>query len=283
VGDIFRSKFFIILLIVACVLTLTTIILNLAGYGSVVSDITNLILSPFQRFADIIKNSFSGFIGYFTEFNRMKEEIEDLKTRLEAAEALNQDTQKMADKIAIYEDFYEFKKEHTDIKPQPAKIIARDSGNFLSVATINKGSFHEIEKDMPVIAVKGVDYVIVGYVSETGIMSSKVVPLIRTGAAIGAYIARTEEAGVVIGDFKLEKKGLCKLAFLSKETDIEAGDKIYSSGNGGIYPEDLYIGEVVEVGYDPLSHTMIGYVKPAVNFSEIKDVMVILEFSHSFY
>ena len=282
-GDIFRSKFFIILLIVACVLTLTTIILNLAGYGSVVSDITNLILSPFQRFADIIKNSFSGFIGYFTEFNRMKEEIEDLKTRLEAAEALNQDTQKMADKIAIYEDFYEFKKEHTDIKPQPAKIIARDSGNFLSVATINKGSFHEIEKDMPVIAAKGPDKVIVGYISEVGLYTSKVVSFLRTDEAIGVYIEDSEETGVVIGDFELEKKGLCILTELSKDTELKIGDRLYSSGNGGMYPEGLYVGEVVKILPNPRNHTMMAHIKPALTFNDIKDVMVVLKFDRKFY
>jgi cell shape-determining protein MreC len=89
--------------------------------------------------------------------------------------------------------------------------------------------------------------------------------------------------GGVEGDFELEKNGLCRIAYLSKETMPEVGDKIYSSGNGNIYPEDLYIGEVIEVAADPLSHTMTGYIKPAVNFDEIKNIMVILEFKRSFY
>jgi len=283
VGDIFRSKFFIILLIIACVLTLSTVILNLAGYGSVVSDITNIILTPFQKFADIIKTSFSGFIGYFTEFNRMKEEIEDYKARLEIAEALSEDTRKMKEQIEIYENFYEFKKEHMDFKFQPAKIIARAPGNYLSAATINKGSFHEIEKDMPVIASKGADIAIVGYISEVSLLSAKVVSFIRTGDAIGAYIEGSEQTGVVEGDFELEKEGLCRFTVQSKEVEFEVGDRIFSSGNGGIYPDGLYIGEVIEVSPDPLSHTMTGIIRPAVNFGDIKDVMVVLKFDRMFY
>jgi len=288
VGDIFKNKFFIILLIVICVLTLSTIILNLTGHGSVVTDIVNVILTPFQRFAVILKDSFSGFVGYFTEFNRMKDEIEELKEKLEAAEILNEDTFKMAEKIETYEAFYGFQSKHTNYDLYPARVTARDPGNYLSSLTIDKGSFYGIAKDMPVVAAKKTDgdkyiYMIVGYVSEAGTLSAKVVPYIYPGTAIGAYIERTGETGIVEGDFKLAKNGMCRIAYLSKETVLEIGDKIYSSGNGGIYPEDLYIGEITEIVPDPSSHTMIGYIKPAVDFNELKDIMVILEFTRNFY
>jgi rod shape-determining protein MreC len=263
-------------------------ILNLTGHGSVVADITNLIFTPFQRFADILKNSFSGYSAYLTEFNRMKEEIADLKEKLETAQAMNEDSRKLREENENLYSFYGLKRQHTEYELQPAKITARGDGNYLSSLTINKGSFHNIEKDMPVIASKpsasgaGYDYTVVGYVSEVGLMSSKVVPFIRTGTYIGAYIGRTEETGIVEGDFELEKDGLCRIASLSKEAVVEAGDKIYSSGSG-IYPENLYIGEVTEVEADPLSRTVTGRIEPDVNFNEIKDVMVILKFERKFY
>ena len=284
-GNIFKNKFFIILLILICVLTLSTIILNMAGYGSAVADITNLILTPFRHFTGIITESFSGFAAYFTEFSRMKDEIEDLKERLAAAEALNEDTRVLQEQNEMFMSFYELKKERMDLKPQPAKVTARDPGNYNSSITINKGSFHNIEKDMAVVAASGKEgeYVIVGYVSEVGITSSKVVPFIRTGSSVGAYIKRTEETGIVEGTFELERYSLCRIANLSKEAVLEEGDRIYSSGAGSRYPENLYIGEVVGVEGDPLTQTMTGLVKPAVNFDEIRDVMVILEFERKFY
>jgi len=283
VGDIFRNKFFIILLIVACVLTLSTIILNLSGHGSIVSDITNLILTPFQKFANILKSSVSGFAAYFTEFNRMKEEIEELRIQLEAANARDQEYWRLKDQNDVFHSFYEFKREHTDFEFQHAKIRTGDSGNYLSILTINKGSFHKIEKDMPVIASKGTEKVIIGYVSEVSFMYSKVTSFIRTGAAIGVYIERTEETGVIAGAFEYEKEGFCRLIDLPKDADLAIGDRIYSSGSGGIYPAGLYIGEVVDIEADPPSHTMAGKVKPAMDFNEIKDVMVVLSFERKFY
>jgi rod shape-determining protein MreC len=293
-GDVFRNKFFIILLIIICVLTLSTIILNMTGHGSVVADITNLVLTPFNQFADIITESFAGFGAYFTEFGRMREEIADLRSRLEIAEALNEDTRILQEQNEMFRSFYELKRERMDFDLQPARVTARDPGNFRSSLTINKGSFHGVEKDMPVIAAAGTgtgagtgteteSYVIVGFVSEVGATSSKVTPFIRTGSYVGAYIKQSEELGIAEGDFRLERHGLCRLVPFSKEAEIEAGDKIYTSGTGGIYPENLYIGEVIEVESDPFTQTMTGIIQPAIDFGGIKDVMVIIKFERKFY
>ena len=287
-GAIFKNKFFIVAMIVICALTLSTIILNLAGFGSVVSDAVNLILTPFQGFADIIKESFAGFAGYFTEFNKMKSEIEELKANLEDAQSQLQDTWRLQDENETLMAFYELKRTRPDFKMQNAKVTARDPGNYLSSLTIDKGSLHTLGKDMPVVAARETGggkekYVIVGIVGEVGVLSAKVVPFIRTGSSIGAYIERTGEAVIVEGDFELEKRGACRVSCLSKDTVIEAGDKLYSSGNGNMYPEDLYIGEITELEADPLSRTMAGRVKPAADFEGIKNVMVILEFTRNFY
>ena len=282
-GDIFRNKFFVITLIVGCVLTLTTVALNLSGRGSLVSDAVHIITSPFQNFALIVKDSFSGIAAYFTEFNKMKEEIEELRAKLEDAESQLLDTRRLRDENETLMTFYELKRTRPDYKMQNARVTARDPGNHISSLTIDKGTAQNLAKDMPAIAARGTEsgmekYVIVGYVSEAAGLSAKVVPFIRTGASIGAYVERTGEAVIVEGNFELEKKGLCRISGMPKGV-LEVGDKIYSSGSGGIYPEDLYIGEVIELVANPLSRTMTGYVKPAVNFEEVKNLMIILEFN----
>lgn len=282
-GDIFRNKFFIILLIVAFVLTLSAMILNVSGRGSVVTDVTNIIVMPFQKFADIVKESLSGFRAYWTKFNYYKERVEVLEAEVARLEVENEDARALQEQNDTLMEFFELKKERMDFKFQPARVIYSESGNFLSVLTINKGSFHKIEKDMSVIADNGTDKVIIGYISEVDYATSKVVLFTRTSESIGAYIKRTGEIGVVEGDFELEKRGMCRIAYLSKETDLQVGDKIYSSGYGGIYPENLYIGKVTEVIYDQLSQTPTGYIEPAINFYEVKDVMIILKFNRDFY
>jgi rod shape-determining protein MreC len=213
----------------------------------------------------------------------MKEKIEDLEAKLEAADARDQEYWKLKEQNEMFHAYYDFKQEHVDFDLQPAKINAKDSGNYLLVLTINKGEVHNIKKDMPVIASVGMDKVIVGYVSEVGFLYSKVTSFMQTGEAIGAYIKSTDETGVIVGDFDLEKKGQCRLEDLPKDTKLKVTDRIYSSGGGGIYPEGLYIGEVIDVQPDAKSHAMVGIIQSAVNFNEIKDVMVVLSFERKFY
>jgi cell shape-determining protein MreC len=57
---------------------------------------------------------------------------------------------------------------------------------------------------------------------------------------------------------------------------------VYSSGYGGMYPEDLFIGTVLEIYADPLLQTLEAIIQPGINFDQIRDVMVILEFKWIF-
>ena len=216
----------------------------------------------------------------------MKSEIKDLNAQIVSLESQISQVRELERKNEELQNILKLKEKHMDYNPYNARVTARDPGNFLSVLTIDKGALQTLYKDMPVIAAlnsdDGTKYAVVGYISEVGLLSSKVVTFTHSGSSIGVYIERTGETGIVSGEFELGKKGLCKISFLSKETIIETGDKIFSSG-GGLYPEDLYIGEVIEVGFDQNSHTMTGYIKPAVDFNTIRNVIVILEFERKFY
>jgi rod shape-determining protein MreC len=274
-GDIFRNKFFIIFLIAACVLTLATMGLNIAGYGNLVSDAASIILEPFQGFANIIKNSASGFMDYFTKFNELRDENAVLQERVRALEIEIDGAHEIKRENDSLMAFLDLKEEHLDFKLQDASVIAGSAANYISGLTINKGAFHGIELDMVVYAPEGV----VGYISEVGLRTAKVSPFIRASNSIGAYIKRTGDTGLVKGEFELEKQGLCRLTNLSREADIQVGDRLYSSGYGEIYPAGLLIGTVAEVYSETQRHTPAAYVEPAVNFNKIRDVMVILEFN----
>ena len=62
----------------------------------------------------------------------------------------------------------------------------------------------------------------------------------------------------------------------SKETGIEIGDYIETSGAGGIIPAGIYIGKVTEVRSDVTGVSQEAIIQPGVDFSNLKEVMVIL-------
>ena len=281
--NLFRNKFFIILLIIACLLTVLTMGLHLAGYGNIISDAANIIIQPFQIFANMIRNSVSGFIGYFTMFNELVEENAMFRERIQELEAEASIAREIYDRNQFLTDFFNLQQERIDFRLQDASIIAGSAGNYIFEFTVNRGYFHGIELDMPVIASGPGGEGIVGFISNVGVMTSRVSPFIRPANSIGAYIKRTGETGMVEGDFELGRAGLSMFTPLSRDADIQIGDRIYSSGYGMIYPPGLFIGVITDILTNSLTQTIYSHIQPAVNFSQLRNVMIILEFTWDFY
>lgn len=65
------------------------------------------------------------------------------------------------------------------------------------------------------------------------------------------------------------------MTYVSKESGIEIGDFIETSGSGGIIPSGIYIGKVTEIKDDVTGVSQEAVIKPGVDFSDIDEVMII--------
>ena len=272
-GDIFRNRFFVIFLIVGCILTVATMGLNIAGYGNLVSGAAGTIISPFQMFASLLNDSISGITDYFTRFNELRDENAELWERVRELEAEREEIREIMAENDMLRQFFELRRERPDFSMQDASVIVGSAGNYITGFMINRGTFHGIERDMPVITACGV----VGFVSHVELRRARVAPFIRASSSVGAYIRRTGQTGVVMGEFELARQSLARLVDLARGADIQEGDRVYSSGYGLIYPDGLFIGTVAAVYNDPLTQTPAAYIRPGVDFNNLRDVMVILE------
>ena len=61
---------------------------------------------------------------------------------------------------------------------------------------------------------------------------------------------------------------------IDSKLKVKAGDKVLSSGLGGIFPKGILIGEVTEVTTDDFGLTKMAYVKPAADFSMLENVII---------
>ena len=64
-----------------------------------------------------------------------------------------------------------------------------------------------------------------------------------------------------------------------KEGDIVVGDAVVTSGYGGLYPKGLLIGTVKEIVPDPSGVVKRAVLTPAVDFTKLEEVLVILNAS----
>ena len=272
--DFFKTKFFLVLVVVTVLLTAVPTALSALGWKQYLRSAVNILLTPLQKGFNLITDALDGYASYFTRFDeiveenmRLKQQIADLSDRLynaEEAEVLN----------AWLSGFLELKRAHSEYTFADAAITGREAVNYMTVCTVDRGSAHGIEVGMTVVTPDGV----LGCVSEVGLTWSKVRTLIEASSSIGAYIERTGELGLVEGDFTLASDGLCRITYLSASSEVRVGDRVLTSGYGSVYPRNLVIGTVTEVIPDEYSRTVTALIQPAATLTGLDRVMIIIAY-----
>ena len=258
----------------ALFIVIFTATLSAMGQVSPIKDTLNVISTPFRYVGLKISEAFDGFSKYFTSIDKLDKENQSLIEEIERLEGELADSQALREENERLRDYIEFKKTYPDLALTEALIIGFESDNYSTIFTLNKGSADGIKIGMPVVVSSGV----VGSVCEVGSNWCKIRAITEASSSIGAYVLRSGEIGLIEGDISLKGTGECILNYLSADADIKAGDLIYTSGLGSVYPRGLLIGEVTEIEKDGYLRNKKARVKCAVNFDSLTYVMIVTDY-----
>jgi rod shape-determining protein MreC len=153
-----------------------------------------------------------------------------------------------------------------------AAVVARDPGTWTNIIIINRGTAHGIAKDMPVITSQG----LVGNVVQAFSGTAKVQLVLDPRSAVGALVQRPESRVAAIVEGNGARPLSPRMVNLARDADIIKGDKVITSGFGGIYPKGLLLGEVVDVVNEEGGLLKYALLKPAVDFDRLEEVFVIV-------
>jgi rod shape-determining protein MreC len=150
-----------------------------------------------------------------------------------------------------------------------ARVIARSPTSWQSIVTIDVGRSGGVGKRMAVVTDKG----LVGQVlKESG--SAALVQLVNDQrSGVGVEFSRTGATGIVEGSVD----GKLKLRFVPDDTDVKVGDKLVTSGAGGVYPRGIPVGSVAGVSQTVYSLEKQIELKPAVNYGRLSEVLVVID------
>lgn len=212
----------------------------------------------------VISDVWSGYVG----LRQVRSENEVLRKRLAETEVALQQQRALADRSHLLENLLELR-DRTTLKTTGAEIIAAGATPDFRTVTIDKGTREGLAADMAVIAPAGV----VGRIVVPSASAAKVQLLVDRNAAAGAVIERRESRaqGVVVGT----GDRLLRMEYVSEIADIVIGDVVVTSGIDGIYPKGFVIGRVETVEKTGSAFKTI-LVKPAVDFSSLEEVLVVL-------
>ena len=272
--DFFHTRSFKVL--VASVFVLLGLLLYTNSVGSsITANLLGFLSSPMQKISTGITTNAAVLADQLTlnadelqaENNALKEEITKLREQLVDYYQIKQENEQ-------FRTVLELKEENRDYQMLPATVIGRDPNDVFYGFSIDQGSLNGVSKNDPVITGDGV----VGWVSEVYATSSQVTTLFSPNTKIGAIAKKSRDTGVTGCDITLADEGLIKLAYLTSENKVEAGDIITTTGLSGMYPKDLLIGTVKEVLYEDSGVSQYALVEPFVDIKNVRDVFVLTDF-----
>jgi rod shape-determining protein MreC len=272
-SQFFRNKPFLITLIVIAALIGLIILTSGDGGASLPENAGATVLSPVQNALHSVADWIAGaFRSIFTP-GQAEAEMTELRNKAAMLEAENQTLRELKAENERLKDMLNFSEEHPEYELASGRVIARSSDHWFDVFTIDIGTTSGVEKDMPVIYGNG----LVGRVTEAGANWSKVISVIDGRSSVHVIVERTRDNGTAQGEAQPnELNAHLDMLFLPYEADVVPGDRIITSGLGGVFPKGILVGEVIEAERTQADGLRNVTVKPTVDFRHIEEVSVIL-------
>lgn len=233
-----------------------------------IENILNNLIMPIQSGITYLKNKITGNNSYFTTMDYLKEENEDLKQKnLELEEALRQLEIIQAENTTLKE-FLNLTEQYKSYKTIPAYIINKDISNYSNVFVINAGTNSGIKENMTVIAAEG----LVGHVISVTEKTAKVQTIVDSSNVVSATLESSKDTVIARGTLNGNE---LKTTYISTNTVLIEGEKLYTSGMGGIYPKGIYIGKIKKINETKNITNRSFITEAAVDFENLETVLVI--------
>ena len=190
-----EPRFFVGIAAVAVLCILSAVYSGVTGNPSPVSRAAGAVIRPVQRLASGIGGVFGRGIGYFTEFDELKAENEELKKQLRENEQLVRDAQLAIEENNRFRAQAGQPERQRNLTTVNAEVISRNPGDTAVTLTLDKGTAHGVAKGDLVTTIDGM----VGYVSEAGSKTCEVTTVTDVDMQCGALITRTRETAIAEG------------------------------------------------------------------------------------
>lgn len=227
----------------------------------------NFVQSPATSVSGSVNNYFQSFAtmrSAQSDNDVLKQRVQELEVEVQNKESLSVENERLKSLLEL--------KERSGYKILPAQVIGRDPSAWFDTSIINRGSLDGVKLNMPIVTNGG----LVGRVTAVSPLTSQVYLVTREKVSEGGVIGgvgASNALGVVSGT---GKKELLEMGYVPGSIEVKVGESVFTTGQEGIYPAGLKLGEVVEVrsGSATVPHQI--FIRPSANLSALQEVAVLL-------
>jgi rod shape-determining protein MreC len=154
-----------------------------------------------------------------------------------------------------------------NLAPEPdtryvtGRVVADSGGAFARSVLINAGEKQDIGKGQAAMTGDG----LAGRVAEVGRTSARILLITDINSRIPVVIQSTREKAILAGD----NSDMPRLRYLPGDAAVSRGQRVVTSGHGGVFPPGLPVGRVVKVSESDIR------VRPLVDWNRMEYLRVV--------
>ncbi|UQS86810.1 rod shape-determining protein MreC [Nicoliella spurrieriana] len=236
-------------------------------FGNDVAGFTDTIVSTPVNIVSNGVGSIGTLLNTYQENQVLSKRVNQITSTQVRDAALQKENAKLKSQLKLNDTL-------TSYKSINAAVITRTPSSWQNQIIINRGANAGVKKNMPVL----VDTGLAGRVAEVNKTNSKVELITNNNAATNRFAIEVNANGgkVINGIISGYNKttGLIEMGNITAKAKIKVGQKVYTSGLGGVTPKGLYIGKVAKVSNDDYGLSSKIYISPAADLNDIEAVTV---------
>jgi len=194
------------------------------------SPVLELVAEPVSGAASIL-GSFEDAVAVYHNNRELREENQRLLQWQEVARRLAAENSALRDLVKLVPE--------QASSALAARVIADSGGAYMRNVLVNAGARDGVARGQAALSGEG----LVGRVSEVGSRTARILLLTDLNSHIPVTVERTGERAMLDGD----NSDRPRLVFLDPKTTTDSGDRIVTSGAGGVFPPGLPVGVVSAV------------------------------------
>lgn len=176
----------------------------------------------------------------------------------------------MKDDIQELKDLLNIQKVLSDYSYINASVIERNRSYWFNTITIDKGANDGIQEKMAVVSSQG----LIGKISKVfpNMSEIKLITTSDLSDKTSVVIAKETNTYGIIDKYQ---NNYLEVVLITKNGNVQIGDKIQTSGMGGVYPSGILIGTVSDIKKNKYDIGEILLVTPSADFNKLKYVSVL--------
>jgi rod shape-determining protein MreC len=159
----------------------------------------------------------------------------------------------------------------TQWKLKLANVVVRDPANWWRTVQIDLGTRDGLRTNLPVLTTDG----LVGRVSSVSLTRAVVVLLGDPDCKVASRIEETGDTGVAGAGGPFDGSLITLSCYSTKDINLKAGQRVVTSGMGGIFPKGIPVGKIVDARLVEYGLYVEARVKLAANLSALEEVWVL--------